>query len=54
LDLLPAGCRNGDRFDAYAETVLEFDWADLYANFRGEAYFEWMRSQLDDPKVIPR
>ncbi|WP_295392566.1 hypothetical protein [uncultured Thiodictyon sp.] len=51
LALLPAGCRAENRFDAYAEMVQEFDWADFYANFQGEAYFEWMRRQLNDPRV---
>jgi len=49
LSMLSAGCRSDDRFDAYAETVQGFDWAELYANFRGQAYFEWMRSQLNNP-----
>jgi len=51
LALLPAGCRSESRFDAYAETVQRFDWADFYANFQGEAYFEWLRRQLNDPSV---
>ncbi len=49
LSILTAGCRSDDRFDAYAEMVQAFDWAELYANYRGQAYFEWMRAQLNNP-----
>lgn len=46
LWLLPAGARNGAKFNSYAETVQGFDWADFYANYEGEMYFEWLRLQL--------
>lgn len=46
LHLLPAGARVGDRFSRYAETVQSFDWSEFYQNFKGEAYFEWVRRQL--------
>ncbi len=47
LWLLPAGWRSGDRFNLYAQTVQAFDWAEFYANYHGEAYFEWFREQLE-------
>ncbi|WP_441290222.1 KGGVGR-motif variant AAA ATPase [Sorangium sp. KYC3313] len=46
LSLLPAGWRAGARFKMYAEAVQRFDWAEFYAAYQGEAYFEWMRRQL--------
>jgi len=49
LWLLSAGCRNEERFGKYAETVQQFSWSEFYAQFEGEAFFEWMRLQLDDP-----
>lgn len=48
LWLLPAGARSGERFKHYAETVQGFGWAEFYARFEGEAYFQWMREQLLD------
>ncbi|NOT55905.1 MAG: tetratricopeptide repeat protein [Deltaproteobacteria bacterium] len=48
LWLLPAGWRAGDRFPVYAQAVQSFDWADFYASYHGEAYFEWLRTQLVD------
>src|SRR5581483_10329516 len=48
LWLLPAGWRAGDRFPVYAHAVQSFDWADFYASYHGEAYFEWLRAQLVD------
>jgi len=47
LWLLPAGWRSGDRFAAYAQAVQGFDWSEFYANFEGQAYFEWLRDQLE-------
>jgi Flp pilus assembly protein TadD len=46
LWLLHAGCRAGDRFATYAQSVQDFNWSDFYASFEGEAYFEWLRRQL--------
>ena len=46
LSLIPAGLRYGDHFSSYSQTVQSFDWNDFYTSFQGEAYFEWMRSQL--------
>src|SRR5262249_2421123 len=46
LSLLSAGWRGEDRFTRYAEAVQRFDWTELYSQFRGEAYFEWMRREL--------
>jgi tetratricopeptide (TPR) repeat protein len=47
LWLLTAGWRAGDRFREYARAVQEFSWGEFYARFQGEAYFEWLRSQLE-------
>src|SRR5208282_2265573 len=58
LWLLPAGWRSTgksrgeaedrkeERFSKYAQAVQSFEWADLYANFEGQAYFEWLRDQF--------
>ena len=51
LWLLPAGARSEDRFTSYAEVVQAFDWAEFYADYEGEAYFEWLRQQLLDPAL---
>ena len=47
LSLLPAGARAGARFNSYASAVQGFDWNDFYTSYHGEAYFEWLRRQLD-------
>ncbi|HVF98816.1 MAG TPA: hypothetical protein VND68_03180, partial [Chloroflexia bacterium] len=48
LWLLTAGQRQGEiDFAAYSRQVREFDWKDFYANWEGEIYFEWLRSQLE-------
>jgi predicted acylesterase/phospholipase RssA/MinD-like ATPase involved in chromosome partitioning or flagellar assembly len=47
LWLLSAGWRYGERFPAYARNVQSFDWTDFYNSFQGEAYFEWVRNQLN-------
>jgi hypothetical protein len=31
----------------YAAAVQSFDWADFYASYDGEAYFDWMRDELE-------
>jgi tetratricopeptide (TPR) repeat protein len=46
LRLLSAGWRSGERFAEYGEAVHAFDWANFYARFRGEEYFNWFRNQL--------
>lgn len=46
LSLMTAGWRAGDRFRGYAEAVQNFDWAEFYADFEGEVFFDWMREQL--------
>jgi len=51
LWLLPAGWRRGDRFGDYATAVQTFDWRGFYADYHGEAYFEWMRRQLLAPDI---
>jgi WD40 repeat protein len=52
LWLLSAGARSEGRFPHYAEAVQDFNWADFYASYQGEDYFEWIRrqfvAQLDD------
>ena len=48
LWLLSAGWRFGERFSIYAQNVQSFDWTGFYNAFEGEAYFEWMRHQLND------
>jgi WD40 repeat protein len=47
LWLIPAGLRAGGRISLYSQMVQSFDWADFYARFRGELYFEWLRFQLE-------
>ena len=47
LWLLSAGWRAKERFPEYARAVQGFSWSEFYAHFRGEAYFEWLRRQLD-------
>jgi len=37
----------GGLFFEYANRVKAFDWQDFYVNWAGEAYFEWLREQLD-------
>src|SRR3989442_355444 len=51
LSLVPAGRRDASHFDGYAEMVQRFDWAEFYAEYEGEAFFEWMRRQLRRPEV---
>jgi predicted acylesterase/phospholipase RssA/MinD-like ATPase involved in chromosome partitioning or flagellar assembly len=47
LWLLSSGWRFGERFPVYAQNVQSFDWTDFYNSFQGEAYFEWLRKQLN-------
>jgi len=51
LWLLPAGWRagdpGGDRFAVYGREVQRFNWAEFYDQFEGEAFFEWLRSELE-------
>src|SRR5581483_2047554 len=51
LWLITAGWRSEDRFPLYAQTVQSFDWADFYESYQGEAYFEWMRTQLNSDEI---
>jgi cellulose biosynthesis protein BcsQ len=46
LWLLSAGNRSPDNISKYTNTVLGLDWKDLYQNWAGEVYFEWLRAQL--------
>jgi tetratricopeptide (TPR) repeat protein len=47
LRLLTAGRRSKDTFEQYVRAVRTFDWQDFYVNWGGEAYFDWLREQLD-------
>ena len=49
--LLPAGRRSPKYFASYANTVLSFDWKDFYDNWGGELYIEWLRREIDHPKI---
>ena len=51
LRMLTAGWREGARFSSYANAVQSFDWNDFYESFHGHAYFEWLRTSLDDPEI---
>ena len=46
LWLLAAGLRSGDHFESYAQQVQAFDWAEFYAEYEGQAYFDWLGDQL--------
>lgn len=46
LWLLPSGWRSEDRFSVYAEAVQRFGWEEFYTAFEGEAFFEWLRTEL--------
>lgn len=52
LWLLPAGWRGNGRFAAYGRTVQSFDWNRFYEAFQGEAYFEWLRDELNRYDVV--
>jgi formylglycine-generating enzyme required for sulfatase activity len=52
LLLLSAGWRSGKRFPIYAQAVQEFAWDGFYQRFEGQAYFEWMRRQLQKDDAI--
>lgn len=52
LLLLSAGWRGGDRFPAYAQAVQGFDWNGFYLAYEGQAYFDWMRQQLEKDDAI--
>jgi hypothetical protein len=43
LWLLTAGRREG-RFAEYAEAVHDFNWAELYDDYQGEQFFQWLRT----------
>ncbi|MGB9179683.1 MAG: NB-ARC domain-containing protein [Pyrinomonadaceae bacterium] len=47
LWLISAGWREGERFSGYSQAVQNFDWSDLYINFNGKIYYEWLRAQLE-------
>lgn len=48
LFLMQAGWREGERFGAYSRAVQSFDWTDFYVSYKGKAFFEWMRQELED------
>lgn len=47
LWLLSAGWRTKERFADYGREVQNFSWSEFYESYHGEAYFEWMRKQLN-------
>jgi tetratricopeptide (TPR) repeat protein len=49
LWLLSSGCRSGENFSSYAENVQDFNWKAFYDQYRGAAYFEWLRNSLLNP-----
>lgn len=48
LWLLTAGRRSEGNFQAYARSVINFDWGGFYRNWEGEIYFEWLRRQFNE------
>ena len=50
LWLLSAGWRTRERFPEYGREVQNFSWSEFYVAYHGEAYFEWMRRQLNSDK----
>lgn len=51
LHLLTAGQREpAAQYRQYALAVRTFDWQDFYYNWEGEAFFEWLRGELAQPK----
>jgi tetratricopeptide (TPR) repeat protein len=52
LRLLTAGRRSKGMFEQYVRAVRTFDWQDFYVNWGGEAYFEWLREQLDQADAV--
>lgn len=47
LSLLSSGWRTKDRFADYGRAVQNFSWSEFYESYHGEAYFEWLRKQLN-------
>ena len=47
LHLMTAGQReSASQYRQYALAVRTFDWQDFYFNWEGEAFFEWLRTDL--------
>lgn len=51
LWLLSAGWRTKERFAEYGRAVQNFSWSEFYNAYHGEAYFEWMRKQLNSSEL---
>lgn len=52
LHLMTAGQREpAAQYAQYARSVRTFDWQDFYDHWEGQAFFEWLRSQLSQPKA---
>jgi len=51
LWLLSAGWRTKERFAEYGRAVQNFSWSEFYSAYHGEAYFEWMRKQLNSSEL---
>ena len=47
LSIIQAGCRRGEDFPEYAQTVHSFNWNDFYDNWDGQEFFEWFRKEID-------
>lgn len=47
LLLVPSGRRGGPELARYAERVRRFDWDDFYANWEGERFFDWFRTEAE-------
>src|SRR5262249_37221121 len=47
LLLIPPGGRGGSEFAQYAESVRRFNWDDFYANWDGERFFDWFRTEAE-------
>jgi MinD-like ATPase involved in chromosome partitioning or flagellar assembly len=47
LYLVPSGRRGGPELARYSERIRRFDWDDFYANWDGEAFFDWFRHEAE-------
>ncbi|MCP4107070.1 MAG: hypothetical protein GY749_16280 [Desulfobacteraceae bacterium] len=48
LWLLTPGKRDKENFSEYVNSVLTFDWANFYNNWKGEFYIEWLRQEFEE------
>lgn len=48
LWLISSGARQGqEMLTKYASKVQNFNWSEFYASYNGEAFFEWLRNELE-------